>query len=304
MKPARSLTKNTEPFLLNEFLNYLSVERGLAQNTLDSYRQDLEAYQSFAKKSKLNDWSRINRTHIVRFLSAERKRGLESSSLARRLVSIKLFHRFLVKERFLAVDVTDVLESPKLWKKLPQFLTQAEMLDILKAPSARHPRGIRDRAILECLYATGTRVSEIVGLKLTDIHLDSGYIKCHGKGDKERIVPIGKSATEAVRRYLGKVRKKEKSGSDHVFAGPNGKGLSRQAIWQMIGKYARQAGIRKKITPHTFRHSFATHLLEGGADLRIIQELLGHSDISTTQIYTHVSRDKLKGIHSKFHPRG
>jgi len=196
--------KSTAPSLLNEFLNYLSVERGLAQNTLDAYRRDLEAYHAFANKSKLNDWKRVNRSHILRFLGLERKRGLEGASIARRLVAIKLFHRFLVKERFLQEDVTDVLESPKLWKKLPHFLTQDEMMTILKAPNARRPKGIRDRAILECLYATGIRVSEIASLKLSNIHLDSSYLKCHGKGDKERVVPVGSSAVEAIRKYLAK----------------------------------------------------------------------------------------------------
>ncbi len=280
------------------------VEKGLSANTLEAYRRDLAAYREFFEKQKLKDWSKVRREHIMQFLMQEKRRGLEAPSIARRLVAVKVFHRFLVAEKHLAEDITSVLETPKLWKKLPHVLTRPEMEAILKAPDTKKAAGIRDRALLECLYATGTRVSEMVGLKLSDVNLENGFLRCLGKGGKERIVPIGKQAISACREYLEKVRAKLKPKTEHFFTGKRKGGLTRQFLWQLVKKYARQAGITKPLTPHTFRHSFATHLLEGGADLRIVQELLGHSDISTTQIYTHVSRDHLKSVHARFHPRG
>jgi integrase/recombinase XerD len=292
---------------LRDFITYLSVERGLAQNTLLAYESDLKKYLTFLSRKKIKDLSEVARTHITQFLFHEKGRKQEASSIARALVAVKLFHRFLVKEGVLKEDVTSVLDSPKLWKKLPSFLTIKEMEAILVQPNARSKIGIRDRAILELLYATGMRVSELVGLKLEDIHLESGFLKCFGKGGKERIVPLGRSAKDSVERYLEKVRLKNgQNGLDKaLFIGLRRRKdrLARQTVWQLIRRYARLARIKKKITPHTFRHSFATHLLEGGADLRVVQELLGHADISTTQIYTHVSRDRLKSVHAQFHPR-
>ncbi|OGX14649.1 MAG: site-specific tyrosine recombinase XerD [Omnitrophica bacterium RIFOXYB12_FULL_50_7] len=297
-------SKDKNQLLFEEFLNYLSVEKGLAQNTLDAYRQDLTRYDAFLKKEKVSDWNKVSRTHILKFLDAESKRGLESSSIARGLVSVKLFHRFLTKERYVPTDITSVLESPKLWKKLPHFLTSQEMDSLLKMPDVKKPGGIRDLALLECFYATGMRVSEITEIPVDHVYLDNKFIKCRGKGDKERLVPLGGVAVAACRDYLTRVRPKMKPKTDHFFLGRSGEGLTRQFVWQMIKKYARLAGITKAITPHTFRHSFATHLLERGADLRVVQELLGHADISTTQIYTHVSGNRLKSVHAKFHPRG
>ena len=296
--------KDKNQLFFEEFLNYLSVEKGLAQNTLDAYRQDLARYDAFLKKEKVTDWNKVSRTHILKFLNAESKRGLESSSIARGLVSVKLFHRFLTKEHYVTADITSVLESPKLWKKLPHFLTPQEMDSLLKMPDTKKPGGIRDLALLECLYATGMRVSEITDITAGHVYLDNKFIKCRGKGNKERLVPLGSVAVSACQSYLNKVRSKLKTRTDHFFLGRSGKGLTRQFVWQMIKKYARLAGITKEITPHTFRHSFATHLLERGADLRVVQELLGHADISTTQIYTHVSGNRLKSVHAKFHPRG
>ncbi len=300
---------------LEEFFNYIGVEKGLAENTLSAYRRDLAYYEAFLSEKKLTDWKKVTREHITQFLMAEKKRGLDAPSIARRLVAIKLIHRFLLKERLLDDDVTSVLESPKLWKKLPEFLTTNEMETILTVAKKPLERGenkrrhrtdieIRNWALLECLYATGIRVSEITGLRLGDMNFENGFIKCRGKGSKERIVPIGAKAIEACNLYLSKVRSTQAAKTDHFFIGRNGAGLTRQFIWQLIKKYAKLARIQKPIKPHTFRHSFATHLLEHGADLRVVQELLGHSDIATTQIYTHVSKDRLKGIHSKFHPRG
>ena len=289
-------------FPLEEFLNYLSVEKGLAANSIEAYRQDLHQYQEFLTRKKVTDLGRLKREEIVQFLLREKDRGLQTASLARRLVAIKLFHRFLAKEGKLREDITSVLESPRLWKKLPQFMTLAEMEKILQAPKPKNPLGLRDRALLELFYATGMRVSEVTGLRTHDLNLESAFLKCRGKGGKERIVPLGEWACDSIKSYLEKVRKRLPP-NEFIFVGPQGRPLTRQRIWQLIRKYARQAGIQKKITPHTFRHSFATHLLERGADLRMVQELLGHSDIATTQIYTHVSRDDLKSVHARFHPR-
>ena len=289
---------------VGDFINYASVEKGLAKNSLLAYETDLKKYISFLTSQKITDLSKVNRTHINQFLFHEKARKQEASSIARTLVAIKLLHRFLVKEGQLKEDITSVLDSPKLWKHLPTFLTQKEVQTILGVPNLRTPIGIRDRAILELLYASGLRVSELVNLKLTDLNLDSGFLKCFGKGGKERIVPLGRSAKECIERYLNKVRLSDGKTEILFLGSKKAQGrLSRQAVWQMIKAYALKAKIKKTITPHTFRHSFATHLLEGGADLRIVQELLGHADIATTQIYTHVSRDHLKSVHNQFHPR-
>ena len=296
--------KVEDPTFIRNFLSYLSVEKGLSKNTLEAYGHDLETYKMFITGSKLGDWQGVKRDHVMQFMLGERKRGCEASTIARRLVAIKLFHRFLVRERLIVEDISGALESPRLWKKLPHFLTPAEMEAILNAPDLKTRTGIRDKALLECLYATGMRVSEIAGMKLQGVNFENGFVRCIGKGSKERIVPLGRKAVEACETYIKKVRPKQKPVTDHLFIGKRRMGLSRVAIWGLIKTHARKAGIQKSITPHTFRHSFATHLLERGADLRIVQELLGHADIATTQIYTHVSRDHLKSIHAKFHPRG
>lgn len=300
--------------LLDQFTDYLSVEKGLARNSIQAYHSDLIHYLSSLQAQKVRDWAKVDRSHIMHFLAGEDKRGLEATSRARALVSIKLFHRFLAKERYIPQDVTSVLESPKTWKKLPHFLNQSEMELILKQPNTRNARGLRDRTILEILYAAGARVSEVTGLLKENVFLDEGFIKCKGKGSKERLVPLGKTAIQFTRAYLllreelyvqeGGKAFIAKTSSPNLFLNPHGQPISRQFVWQIVKKYARAAGIVKEITPHTFRHSFATHLLENGADLRVVQELLGHSDISTTQIYTHVSRDRLRKIHTQFHPRG
>ncbi len=289
--------------LIQEFLNYLTVEKGLAKNTLAAYSQDLSSYHDFMKAKDAADWGRIKREKILDYLLTQKKKGMSSPTIARRMVALKLFHRFLVKERHLTQDVTSVLDSPKLWKKLPHYLNDKEVEAILNAPDLKKKTGLRDRALLECLYASGMRVSEIVGLTMEQVDLNNAFLRCIGKGSKERIVPIGRTAIAFCEKYLKEVRTQKKALSPHFFLGRNQKGLSRQFVWMMIRKYARQVGIQKPLTPHTFRHSFATHMLHRGADLRILQELLGHADISTTQIYTHVSRDHLKAVHSRFHPR-
>ena len=289
-------------FPIDEFLSYLSVEKGLAHNSIEAYRQDLNHYREFLTKKKISGLERVKRDEIVQFLLKEKDRGLQPASLARRLVAVKLFHRFLHKEGKLKEDITSLLDGPRLWKKLPHFMTLPEIERILETPKPKKAAGIRDRALLELFYATGMRVSEVVTLRQEDMNLESAFLKCRGKGEKERIVPLGQVAIAAIRVYLTKVRSRLPP-SEFVFVNHGGKSLTRQRLWQLVRQYARTAGIKKRITPHTFRHSFATHLLERGADLRIVQELLGHADISTTQIYTHVSRDHLKSVHQKFHPR-
>ena len=288
---------------IQNFINYLLVEKGLAKNSILAYESDLKKYADFLALKKVKSADKIRRAHVTEFLFFEKRRKQEASSIARALVAVKLLHRFLVREGFLKDDVTSVLESPRLWKHLPTFLTLKEVEAMLRAPNTKKAIGIRNRAILELLYASGLRVSELVDLRGEDVNLDSGYLKCRGKGGKERIVPVGRSAKDAIERYLTVVRD-QLPGQPQFFVGlKRTNKLSRQAVWQMIRKCARAARIKKPISPHTFRHSFATHLLEGGADLRVVQELLGHADISTTQIYTHVSKDRLKSVYEKSHPR-
>jgi len=290
--------------LLRQFLNYLAVEKLLAKNSLMAYERDLKDYFYFLEKNKISDFAKVGPKEIREFLMQLKGRKLASSTISRHLVAIKIFHRFLVRERYLKQDTTSSLESPKTWKLLPHSLSIQDVEKMLKAPNARTVRGMRDKAILELFYATGMRVSEIVNLRLSDINLESGLLKCTGKGNKERMIPLGRIAKEAIQSYLDRERSKVQTKSQELFVSQQKKKFSRQCLWMIIKKYAKEARINKKITPHTMRHSFATHLLEGGADLRVVQELLGHSDISTTQIYTHISKDRLKGIHSKFHPRG
>jgi len=286
------------------FVDYLSVERGLAENSILAYSRDLKKYCVFLKKQKILNFNQVTRDHITKFLFAEKGAGIQAASIARFLVSVKVLHRFLAREKRLKQDVTDVLTLPKLWKRLPAYLTQKEMDAILKSPNLRTNEGLRDKAILELLYSSGVRVSELANLKRQDINLESGFLKCLGKGGKERVVPLGGKAKEAIEHYLKGAEGARASGNEPLFIGKNQKEkMTRQAIWMLVKRYAKLARISKKITPHTFRHSFATHLLEGGADLRVVQELLGHSDISTTQIYTHVSKDRLKSVHHQFHPR-
>jgi len=292
--------------MVEEFLDYLAIERGLSDNTISAYRTDLYKYVVFLEsRKKRSHVDAVNRTDIMDYMMAQKDKGLSSSSIARNLVAIKVLHRFLLSERYIKDDVTSVLDSPKLWKHLPEALLLSEVEEILKKPNQRNWMGIRDKAALELIYATGIRVSELVNLEIDSVNLDIGFLRCVGKGNKERIVPLGKQAQESLRRYIGKARPKVLKGKSTraLFLSRLGKKISRQSFWKMIKRYARLAGIKKEITPHTFRHSFATHMLERGADLRVVQEMLGHADISTTQIYTHVNKDRLKSIHSKYHPR-
>lgn len=288
------------------FLNYLSVERGLAHNTLISYREDLNTFLGFLEKNSIETLSKTSRNDITNFMLFQKDKGIAANSVARRLAAVKSFYRFLVRERILKSDPTSLIDSPKLWKKIPETLSLNEVDLLLNQPNARDKQGIRDKAILETLYATGMRVSEAVNLKTDNVNLDIGFLRCIGKGSKERVIPLGKKAVNSISRYLELSRPRflNKKESEYLFVSRLGKKISRQSFWKIIGKYARKAKIKKPIRPHILRHSFATHLLERGADLRSVQEMLGHANISTTQIYTHINKERLKTIHRMFHPRG
>ncbi|HLD69469.1 MAG TPA: site-specific tyrosine recombinase XerD [Candidatus Omnitrophota bacterium] len=292
---------------IEDFINYLSVERGLATNTLMAYRRDLAAYVGSLQKNGLHQISDVSREKITDYMFEQKKRGLSANSICRSLAAIKMFHRFLVRERLAKEDPTSLVETPKLWKRVPDVLSEGEVKSIIEAARGNNWQAVRDLAILELFYASGMRVSELVNLRVDNVNLDVGYVRCIGKGRKERIIPIGQRARAAVAKYCQSARKKSGSKTNYVtdlFLSRLGKKLSRQSIWKIIKRYAKKANIKKEIKPHTLRHSFATHLLEHGADLRSVQEMLGHSDISTTQIYTHVDKERLKTIHKQFHPRG
>ena len=293
--------------LIAEFINYLSVERGLAKNTLMAYGRDLEAYAAdLEKKYGLKNPEGIKREQITSYMQSQKKAGLSPTSISRSLAAIRMFHRFLVRENFSKEDPVDLVDTPKTWKRVPDVLSQAEIDAMIKAAEGRDGQSVRDKAVLELFYASGLRVSELVDLRVDSVNFDMGFVRCVGKGSKERLIPVGKSAMEALAKYLKGARGKVLKGrqTDSLFISRLGKKISRQSIWKVIKFYAHKAGIKKTIKPHTLRHTFATHLLEHGADLRSVQEMLGHSDISTTQIYTHVDRDRLRTIHKKFHPRG
>lgn len=291
--------------LIEEFLSYISVERGMAKNTLSSYKRDLMRFSKFLGSEKIDSVDKVSRQMITSFMMAEKDRGLSSNSISRELACIKSFFKFLASENRIKEDVAGIIESPKLWKRLPSTLSLDEVEDLLKAPNLKDVMEIRDKACLELMYATGMRVSELVNLRMNDLNMDVGFVKCFGKGSKERIVPFGRKARGSLLMYLDRSRPKflKNKVSNFLFLRRGGKPMSRQTFWKIIKKYVRQAGIKKKVTPHSLRHSFATHILERGADLRVVQEMLGHADISTTQIYTHISKDRLKSIHQKFHPR-
>ncbi|HET9136831.1 MAG TPA: site-specific tyrosine recombinase XerD [Candidatus Kapabacteria bacterium] len=289
------------------YLSHLKIERGLSGNSLDAYSRDVEKLISFLSDSNTT-LAQATSKDLQRFIKALSEAGLERSSIARIISGIRGFYKFLLTERIVTTDPTESLElrSPK--RQPPEVLTVKEITSVLEQPDLSTKKGIRDRAILEFLYATGARVSEATTLSLSQLFLVDGMVRLFGKGSKERIVPIGKVAIKYIDSYLSTLRPllvKPSKRTDAVFLNQDrGTGLSRMAIWNIIQEYTRAAGIEKHITPHTFRHSFATHLLEGGADLRIVQELLGHSDISTTEIYTHIDRSYLKEVHRQFHPRG
>ena len=303
------MVKSTPPSpdaLIDQFLNYLLVEKGLAQKTLEAYSRDIIRYRNFLAENNSTAFSEEDAPLILKHLILLRKDGLKARSRARHLVAIRGFYRFLVQEKILPNDPARLIDLPKSGLKLPHVLSREEIEFLLNAPDTRKPIGVRDTAMLELLYAAGLRVSELINLKLQDINLEAGFVRIFGKGSKERIVPIGSHAREKVSTYIKAVRSRrlKQTTSPYLFIARAAKPMTRQGFWKLLRRYALQAGLKKKITPHSLRHSFASHLLEGGADLRAVQIMLGHVDISTTQIYTHVTRDHLKKLHQKFHPRG
>jgi integrase/recombinase XerD len=291
---------------IDRFLHHLAVEKGLSQNTLDAYARDLQGYADMVRGRGISEVGQITAEHTRNYFQAMRSRGLSPRSTARVLSTLKGFHRFLLQEQAVKENPLRRLRSPRVVPRLPSVLTAGEVEGLLQQPNPSHPRGIRDRAMLELMYATGLRVSELIHLTVNDVNLEVGYVRTRGKGSKERIVPIGKAAGQALKEYLEGPRRLHpfRSSQPTLFVGTRGRGITRQGFWKILKRYAQTAGIHKRITPHMIRHSFATHLLEGGADLRSVQSMLGHVDIATTQIYTHVSREHLKRLHQKFHPRG
>jgi integrase/recombinase XerD len=285
------------------FLDYLSVERGLAKNSLASYAIDLRHFGHFLADAGL-DLESVERIHIVKYFQALRAAGISARSVARALAAIRGLFRFLVAERHLKKDPTENLENPKLWSNLPKSMQPEEVEKLLAAPDRSTPDGLRDAAMLELLYATGLRVSELIKVRMDEVVMDAGFLRTIGKGSKERIVPFGDTARDAMVLYAEKGRPElDKYADAHLFLSRRGRPMTRQSFWMKIVRYAREAGIKAHISPHVLRHSFATHLLENGADLRSVQMMLGHADISTTQIYTHVSRARLQKMYESFHPR-
>jgi len=292
--------------VLKEFLNYLKIERKLSDNTISSYKIDLERYVKYLKDIGINNFSLITTLTIQNYLKLLSEIGLMSSSIARNISSIRTFHRFLVDEGIAEKDPSELVQSPKLPKKLPTVLTIQEIDQIFQQIDTSTHIGLRDKAIIETLYSTGIRVSELTGMRTGDIFWEENVIRIIGKGSKERFVPFGEKAKVDLHRYIETTRRfyaRKRVSKDYLFLNFRGEPLTRIGVWKLIKKYVKMAGIKKKISPHVFRHSFATHLIEGGADIRAVQEMLGHADISTTQIYTHLDRKYLMEVHKKYHPR-
>ncbi|WP_254258472.1 site-specific tyrosine recombinase XerD [Methylovorus sp. MM2] len=293
--------------LLDEFIDRIWLEEGLARNTLDSYRQDLSQYAQWLEKTNAKNLLQTEQYDIEQYLAFVTKvKGSKARSVSRLVASLRRLYRFALRENRISVDPTLQIESPKLPRSLPKSLSEQAVEDLLNAPNLNEPLGLRDRAMLEVLYASGLRVSELVGLKVTEVSLNEGVVRATGKGSKTRLVPLGEEAVDWVSRYLQESRPQllQKRLSDSLFVTQRGEGMTRQAFWYLIKRYALVAGINTHMSPHVLRHAFATHLLNHGADLRVVQMLLGHADISTTQIYIHVARERLKQLHSQHHPRG
>jgi integrase/recombinase XerD len=291
--------------LIDSFLTYLTVVKGLSKNTLESYQRDIQKLSSFLEKNGINNVDQVDYKYILDFLSNLKEKDLNARSIARTLISIRQYFKYLLIENVIKSDPTFLIRPPRAKRVLPEILSIQDVEKLLASPNEGTLEGLRDKAMLETLYATGIRVSELVELGLNDINFELGYLITYGKGSKERIVPIGENAKSKLREYLdgGRPRLLKSKTSTHLFITRLGKKMTRQGFWKIITKHAKRSGITKKISPHILRHSFATHLLERGADLRAIQMMLGHSDISTTQIYTHIERERLKEIHKKYHPR-
>lgn len=289
-----------------QYLTFLTVEKGASPHTLEAYRRDLNRYGEFMLGIGIDSIDRVTPTNAVSFFRQAGKEGLKASSVNRCLAALRGFYKYLLNEKKISQNPIAHIDPAKVWTLIPDTLNRAEMDDLLSQPDITRPNGIRDKAILEIMYATGLRASELISLTINDIQWQVGYLVAMGKGRKERIVPIGQVALKYLNDYMEKVRPGQikKKPVDTVFLNRAGTGLTRQGLWKIVKGYARRAGLENKVHPHTFRHSFATHLLDGGADLRALQSMLGHADIATTQIYTHVTGTRLKEIHKKYHPRG
>jgi integrase/recombinase XerD len=292
---------------INEFIQYVIVERGLAENTVISYKRDLKKYRQYIVKVEgIIAFDQVARVHILHYIKFLNEQGISPRTVARNIASIRSFHQFLLREKVAHQDPAVHIETPQLQKSLPKVLNLAEVEALLAAPKVVTPLGMRDKAMLELLYATGIRVSELINLDIGDIHLSMGFIRCTGKGNKERIVPLGRTASDAITMYIENARLKLIKAEKHneaLFVNNHGNRLTRQGFWKNLKKIASVANIQKELTPHTLRHSFATHLLDNGADIRSVQEMLGHADISTTQIYSQVTKARLKDVYNQFHPR-
>lgn len=289
---------------VREFLSYIRVEKGLAQNTIFAYGRDLKCFLQFAGERKLRTES-VTRSDVVDFLASLYHRGLDSRSVARYLVTLRHFFRFCVLENYVREDPTLTIESPKFRHSLPEFLSIEEVDRLLAEPDVSTAAGLRDKAMIELLYSTGLRVSELCGVRVEDLQMELGCLRCIGKGNKERLVPVGKQAVAVIAEYMKSARGEllGEQASHYLFVNRRGRPIDRVAFWKTLQTYGRKAGLLKSLTPHMLRHSFATHLLDRGADLRAVQMMLGHSDISTTQIYTHVVEERLKQVYKAHHPR-
>lgn len=290
---------------INDYLHYLTIERGLSLNTRKSYERDLLQYLHYLEDEQITSWQDVDRYVVINYLEKMHDEKKAPATVTRMITSLRRFHQFLRQERLTDHDPMQHIDTPKKVQKLPSTLSLIEVERLIETPDTTKNLGIRDRAILEVMYATGMRVSELVGLKLSDLHLSLGLVQTLGKGDKERIIPLGDYAIQWLERYLDEARPLlvANPSETHVFVNHHGTGLSRQGIWKNLKQLVREAGINKEVTPHTLRHSFATHLLENGADLRTVQELLGHADISTTQIYTHITKKRMTDVYKQHFPR-
>jgi integrase/recombinase XerD len=289
-----------------QFLDHVAFERGLAVNTRKAYAADLALFATFLAATGVHTFNAVTRQHIVDFLTDQRRRKMSATTIARRLVAVKVLFAWLQQEGLLDRNVTEAMNSPKLWHTLPNILAPTEVDHLIEAAAGDKAKAVRDRAILELFYACGLRISEVTALRVDEVQFEGGFVRCTGKGDKQRVVPMGRRAATCIARYLKEIRPKmaqKHPGDNRLFLSQQGRGFTRQGLYLLVMRYVREAGFRGRMTPHTLRHCFASHLLANGAQLRAIQEMLGHASIATTQIYTHVDQDRLIEVHRKFHPR-
>jgi integrase/recombinase XerD len=291
--------------IVTQFLDHIAYERGLAANTRLAYGADLEAFTTFLAARGVRMFNAVTRRQIVDFLTDQRRRGMAVATVARRLAAVKVLFGYLQAEGLLDRNVAGAMNAPRLWRTLPEILAPAEVARLVESAAGDRVQALRDRAILELFYACGLRVSEAAALTVGDVQFDGGFVRCVGKGNKQRVVPLGHQAAECLRRYLarGRPRYRHAPGEERLFLTRQGGGFTRHGLYALILRYAREAGMRGRVTPHTLRHCFASHLLANGAQLRAIQEMLGHASIATTQVYTHVDQQRLLAVHRKFHPR-